>query len=93
MGPGVVIGHQGQNAWVSFAGRRCLVAPEHLRGLAPDENATTRPLIREGLALMRAATENNVKETDTDEEAEERYKAGRLRPTRLRRRRTRAKRN
>ena len=50
---------KGKNAWVSFAGRCYLVAPEHLRGLAPDENATTRPLIREGLAQLRAASESN----------------------------------
>ena len=35
-----------------------MVAPEHLRGLAPDESATTRPIIREGLAQIRAASES-----------------------------------
>ena len=58
LGPGVVIGHQGQNAWVSFAGRCYLVAPEHLRGLAPDGSAATRPIIRDGLAQIRAASES-----------------------------------
>ena len=37
LGPGVVIGHQKSNVWISFAGRCYLVAPEHVRGLAPDE--------------------------------------------------------
>lgn len=55
LGPGVVIGHQGQNAWVSYAGRCSLVAPEHLRGLAPDEVASTKPLVRHGLEQLKQA--------------------------------------
>ena len=31
VGPGVIIGHQGPNMWISYAGRCYLVAPEHVR--------------------------------------------------------------
>ena len=56
VGPGVVIGNQGKNLWIAFAGRCYLVAPEHVRGLAPDENASLRPLIREGLEQLKEAS-------------------------------------
>jgi len=56
LGPGVVIGHQKQNAWVSYAGRCYLVAPEHLRSMAPDEICSTKPLIRQGLEELRKAS-------------------------------------
>ncbi|CAK0864559.1 unnamed protein product, partial [Prorocentrum cordatum] len=36
-GPCVVIGHQGENAWVSLGGRTMLVAPEHIKALAQDD--------------------------------------------------------
>ncbi|CAE7585010.1 GIP [Symbiodinium sp. CCMP2592] len=36
-GPGVVIGKEGPNAWVSFSGRCHLVAPEHLRLASGEE--------------------------------------------------------
>ncbi|CAE7751606.1 RE1 [Symbiodinium sp. CCMP2592] len=36
-GPGVVIGREGPNAWVSFSGRCHLVAPEHLRSASAEE--------------------------------------------------------
>ncbi|CAK0887145.1 unnamed protein product [Prorocentrum cordatum] len=36
-GPCVVIGHQGENTWVSLGGRAMLVAPEHIKALAPDD--------------------------------------------------------
>ncbi|CAK0891483.1 unnamed protein product [Prorocentrum cordatum] len=36
-GPCVVIGHQGENTWVSLGGRTMLVAPEHIKALAPDD--------------------------------------------------------
>jgi len=55
LGPGVVIGHQKGNAWVSYAGRCYLVAPAHIRSLAPDEACTTKPLIRQGLEELRKA--------------------------------------
>ena len=55
LGPGVVIGHQKANAWVSYAGRCYLVAPEHLRSMAPDECASAKPLIRQGLEEVRKA--------------------------------------
>ena len=35
LGLALVIGHQGGNVWVAYAGRCYLVAPEHVRGLAP----------------------------------------------------------
>ncbi|CAK0847915.1 unnamed protein product [Prorocentrum cordatum] len=35
--PRVVIGHQGENTWVSLGGRTMLVAPEHIKALAPDD--------------------------------------------------------
>ena len=36
-GPCVVIGHQGSNTWVSLGGHTMLVAPEHIKALAPDD--------------------------------------------------------
>ncbi|CAK0846224.1 unnamed protein product, partial [Prorocentrum cordatum] len=33
----VVIGHQGENTWVSLGGHTMLVAPEHIKALAPDD--------------------------------------------------------
>ncbi|CAK0869680.1 unnamed protein product [Prorocentrum cordatum] len=36
-GPCVVIGHQGENTWVSLGGHTMLVAPEHIKALAPDD--------------------------------------------------------
>ncbi|CAK0837883.1 unnamed protein product, partial [Prorocentrum cordatum] len=35
--PCVVISRQGNNAWVSLGGRAMLVAPEHIKALAPDD--------------------------------------------------------
>ena len=40
----------------NFGGRCYLVAPEHVRGLAPDENFITRPKIQEGLKQLREAS-------------------------------------
>ncbi|CAK0890787.1 unnamed protein product, partial [Prorocentrum cordatum] len=36
-GPCVVIGHQGENTWVSLGGHTMLAAPEHIKALAPDD--------------------------------------------------------
>jgi hypothetical protein len=58
LGPGVVIGHQNANAWVSYAGRCYLVAPEHLRSCAPDEICMTKPVIRQGLEELRLAAKS-----------------------------------
>ena len=58
LGPGIVIGLQGKNVWISYAGRCYLVAPEHVRGLAPDECALTKPLIREGLEQLKQASKS-----------------------------------
>ena len=59
LGHGVIIGHQGKNLWIAFAGRCYLVAPEHLRGLAPDENASLRPLLRHGLEQLKQASKSD----------------------------------
>ena len=56
LGPGVVIGHQKANTWISYAGRCYLVAPEHLRSLAPDEIASAKPVLRYGLEELRKAS-------------------------------------
>ena len=58
LGPGVVIGHQKTNAWISYAGRCYLVAPEHIRSMAPDEVCSTKPLIRQGLEELRKASKS-----------------------------------
>ena len=55
IGPGLVIGHQGGNVWISFGGRCYLVAVEHIRGLSPDEVYGTRPVVKEGLEALRQA--------------------------------------
>ena len=57
LGPAVVIGHQTKNTWVSFAGRCYLVAPEHLRMLAPDEAYGAKPVIRQGLEELKRASQ------------------------------------
>ncbi|CAK0817025.1 unnamed protein product, partial [Prorocentrum cordatum] len=36
-GPCVVIGHHSENTWVSLGGHTMLVAPEHIKALAPDD--------------------------------------------------------
>ncbi len=59
LGPGVIIGTQGQNCWVSYAGRCYLVAPEHLRGLAPEEVSTLKPLLRHGLEQLKKAAKSD----------------------------------
>ena len=59
LGPSVIIGHQGQNLWLSLAGRCFLVAPEHIRALAPDENVGLKPLIREGLEQLQRAAQSD----------------------------------
>ena len=57
LGPAVVIGMQGKNYWLAFAARCYVVAPEHLRGLAPDELWLGRnKLTQEGLAQLQAAS-------------------------------------
>ena len=55
LGPALVIGHQGGNVWVAYAGRCYLVAQEHVRGLAPDEVFATRPIVQENLDAVRKA--------------------------------------
>ena len=57
LGPALVIGHQGGNVWVSFSGRCYLVAPEHIRSLAPDECCSAEPLISFGLDQLRKASQ------------------------------------
>ena len=52
----LVIGHQGGNVWLSYAGRCYLVALEHIRGLAPDESFGTKPLVKEGLQALKEAS-------------------------------------
>ena len=56
VGPALVIGLQSNNVWVSYAGRCYLVAREHLRGFAPDEIFSERPLVKQGLAYLKAAS-------------------------------------
>ena len=56
IGPGLVIGHQGGNIWISFSGRCYLVAREHIRGLAPEEVYTTKPVVRDDLAALKQAS-------------------------------------
>ena len=58
LGPAVIIGKQGQNHWIAFAGRCYLVAPEHVRSLAPDEIASLKPLIRQGLDQLQQASKS-----------------------------------
>ena len=41
---------------MSYAGRCYLVAPEHVRKLAPDEVCSTKPLIRQGLEELKRAS-------------------------------------
>ena len=36
-GPCVVIGHQGENTWVSLGGSTMLVAPEHIKAVSPED--------------------------------------------------------
>ena len=71
LGPGVVIGFQGKNVWISYAGRCYLVAPEHVRGLAPDEIAFTKPLIRSGLEQLQQAAKSEDFLDITNQEATE----------------------
>ena len=56
LGPGLIIGHQGGNVWVSFVGRCYLVALEHVRSLAPDEVFGRKPYVRECLEALKQAS-------------------------------------
>ena len=58
MGPALVIGKQRSNLWISFGGRSYLVAPEHLRGPAPDEEFVAKPIVQESLSNLRAAAKS-----------------------------------
>ena len=50
LGPGLVIGQQGGNVWVSYAGRCYLRALVRIRGLSPDEVFAAKPVVKDGLA-------------------------------------------
>ena len=67
-GPGVIIGREGPNAWVSFAGRCHLVAPEHTRLASGEE-------LGEAFTL-RATQEDLHRLLDQDFGDEEIYDAG-----------------
>ena len=62
-GPGVVIGKQHENYWVSRGGRCYLCAPEHLRLASPEELG--------GLFTLKATKDdlNRLLEKDPDDEA------------------------
>ena len=68
---------QKANYWVSYAGRCYLVAPEHIRGLAPDEVAMCKPLIREGLEQLKQASKSQdfIDVTQQDASPDELQKA------------------
>ena len=70
LGPGVVIGMQAKNYWVSYASRCYLVAPEHIRSLAPDEVVGCKPLIRYGLEQLKLASQSNDFEDISQQQAE-----------------------
>ena len=69
-GPAVVIGTQAKNFWVSHASRCYLVAPEHIRSLAPDEVVGCKPLIRHGLEQLKLASQSNDFEDLSQQQAE-----------------------
>ena len=53
-GPAAVIGQEGDNVWVSFAGRAFLCAREHLRVACPDElwGLTAEEGVQEDLRIL-----------------------------------------
>ena len=64
-----VTGHQSCNAWISFAGRCYLVAPEHIRKVAPDETCSLKPLTRQGLEEPKKASRSEDYVDITHQEA------------------------
>lgn len=72
-GPGIVVGLQGTNAWVTFGGKCFLVAAEHLRGTAGDEDHYGDPVVQKSLALFQRVPkdveyEDLTKQADPKEE-------------------------
>ena len=53
VGPGYIVGLQGNNAWVSCGGRCFLVAGEHLREAIGDEKQYGDPEVQKALALFK----------------------------------------
>ena len=54
LGPGLVVGIQGQsNYWVVFGGRCYLVAQEHLREAVGEETLFSRPEVQEALSIFQ----------------------------------------
>lgn len=60
MGPGFVVGHQGNSAWVACGGRCYLVACEHLRLAVGDEEQFGAPEVQKALALFRKRDGENA---------------------------------
>ena len=56
MGPGIILGRQNKNVWVSYAGRCYLVCLEHIRALSPDDHAALRPVVLANLQELKKAS-------------------------------------
>ena len=68
VGPGYVVGRQGQNAWVACGGRYFLVAGEHLREAIGDESMYGNPDVQKILALFRRVPKEETFENLTEQE-------------------------
>ena len=69
-GPGVVIGQEGPNFWVSFSGRCHLVAPEHLR-MASSEELGAAFVLRSTQADLEKLLEQDFGDEEIYEEPNE----------------------
>ena len=68
VGPGYVVGVQGDNAWVAVGGRCFLVAGEHLREACGDEKHFGEPQIQKAIALFKKTPKEATFEDLTHQE-------------------------
>ena len=68
VGPGYVVGVQGDNAWVAVGGRCFLVAGEHLREACGDEKHFGDPQIQKAIALFKKTPKEATFEDLTHQE-------------------------
>lgn len=62
VGPGLVVGHQGDNCWITCGGRCYLVASEHVRNVVGDEKQYGLPEAQMALASFRKSNPEDTYE-------------------------------
>lgn len=68
VGPGYVVGHQGDNCWITCGGRCFLVAAEHVRSVVGDEKQYGIPEAQMALASFRKSNPEDTYEDLTKQQ-------------------------